>query len=94
MPAENRRSAGKFRKGQSGNPRGRKAGVPNKFTGQLKDMILQALDGAGGAAYLQQQATENPSAFLTLVGKVLPLQIGAGEGMSKLVIEWQQSQSE
>jgi hypothetical protein len=70
--------------------KGRKAGVPNKVTGALKDMVLQALGNAGGVDYLEKQAKENPVAFLTLVGKVLPLQIGApGDGMKKLVIEWQ-----
>jgi hypothetical protein len=69
-----------FAKGQSGNPKGRKPGAPNKLTGQLKDMILQALDGAGGVNYLKTQANENPSAFLTLVGKVLPLQVSGEDG--------------
>jgi hypothetical protein len=54
---------------------GRQKGTPNKVTGALKDMVLQALDGAGGVSYLQKQATANPTAFLTLVGKVLPLQV-------------------
>ena len=63
-----------FKKGQSGNPAGRPAGVPNKVNGQLKDMILQALDGAGGVAYLQTCARDNPTAFLSLVGRVLPIQ--------------------
>ena len=36
-------------------------------------MILQALKGAGGMEYLMAQAADNPTAFLTLVGKVLPL---------------------
>ena len=35
-------------------------------------MILGALDDAGGQAYLERQAEENPTAFLTLLGKVLP----------------------
>lgn len=55
--------------------KGRKKGVPNKTTGMLKEMILKALDDAGGIDYLKEQATENPTAFMTLVGKVLPLQI-------------------
>lgn len=61
---------------------GRKKGTPNKVTGALKDMILTALDEAdpdGSIAYLTKQATANPTAFLTLVGKVLPLQV-TGEG--------------
>ncbi len=40
-------------------------------------MILQALSGAGGVAYLQAQAEKSPGAFLTLVGKVLPMQVNA-----------------
>jgi len=55
--------------------KGRKKGVPNKITAAVKDMVIQALEGAGGVAYLQQQATENPTAFLTLVGKVIPTQM-------------------
>lgn len=54
---------------------GRKKGTPNKQTAAIKDMIIQALDKAGGVDYLLSQADENPNAFLTLVGKVLPLQL-------------------
>lgn len=60
---------------------GRKKGTPNKTTGQLKEMILLALDKKGGVGYLEEQADKNPVAFLGLVGKVLPLQVnGPGEG--------------
>ena len=51
---------------------GREKGTPNKFTKALKEMILGALDDAGGQAYLMRQAEENPGPFLTLLGKVLP----------------------
>lgn len=56
---------------------GRKRGVPNKFTRALKDLILGALAEVGGQAYLVEQARANPATFLTLVGKVLPLQVKA-----------------
>lgn len=52
---------------------GRKKGVQNKITVELKDMILGALDAAGGSAYLLTQARKkNPAPFLQLVGKCLP----------------------
>lgn len=58
--------------------KGRIKGSQNKLTKALKDMILAALDRAGGEDYLVKQAEANPTAFLTLVGKVLPLQLAGG----------------
>lgn len=54
---------------------GRPKGLQNKMTGVLKDMIMTALTREGGVRYLRRQAKKNPTAFLTLVGKVLPLQV-------------------
>lgn len=60
---------------------GRPKGKQNKNTTLLKDMILQALDKAGGIEYLAAQAEENPGPFMSLVGKVLPTQItGPNDG--------------
>jgi hypothetical protein len=53
---------------------GRVAGTSNRITRELKEMILTALDESGGVDYLVRQAEQNPVAFLTLLGKVLPLQ--------------------
>lgn len=61
---------------------GRPKGVPNRTTTLLKDAILKAATDAGNgdmAAYLQQQAIENPGPFMALLGKVLPMQV-TGEG--------------
>lgn len=63
--------------------KGRPKGVPNRLAASVKGMILQALQEAhkdGGAAYLREQAEKNPAAFMTLVGKVLPLQLTGEEG--------------
>ena len=72
---------------------GRAKNTPNKFTKELKDMILAALDKAGGVNYLQRQASESPGAFLTLVGKVLPMTVaGPGGGAMqprRVIIELQ-----
>lgn len=51
---------------------GRKAGVPNKINADLKEMILGALQAAGGMDYLTEQALSNPTSFMALIGKVLP----------------------
>lgn len=66
---------------------GRVAGTPNKFTGELKEMILNALAAAGGVDYLKQQAVDNPPAFLALVGKVLPMQVTGKDG-GPIVMGW------
>ena len=57
--------------------KGRKKGVPNKVTKAVKEMVIAALNEAGGTAYLVEQSAKNPTAFLTLVGKVLPLDVNA-----------------
>jgi hypothetical protein len=56
---------------------GRRKGTPNKLNADVKAMILAALNAKGGQKYLEKQADENPMAFLTLVGKILPLQMSA-----------------
>ncbi len=67
---------------------GRKAGTPNKINAALKDMILTALDKAGGVKYLTEQAKANPAAFMSLIGRVLPI-VGPGdEGQHKLEVTW------
>jgi hypothetical protein len=58
---------------------GRPKGSKNKNTAQVKDMILTALSDVGGVKYLVRQAEENPTAFLTLVGKVMPTQVTGDE---------------
>ncbi len=61
---------------------GRQKGTPNKVTGDVKNMILTALTDAGGVSYLIERANDpkTASAFLTLVGKVLPLQVTGADG--------------
>lgn len=70
-----------FKKGKEKGP-GRPKGMPNKNTAALKEMILEALDNAGGADYLERKANDprTASAFLSLIGKVLPMTIqGPGD---------------
>ncbi len=55
--------------------KGRKPGSQNKVPKALKEMILGALDRAGGEDYLLQQAHDNPTTFLALIGKILPSEL-------------------
>lgn len=54
---------------------GRPRGVPNKATAELRDMIRQALDKAGGVKYLEWLSLKRPESFTTLLGKILPTKI-------------------
>jgi hypothetical protein len=73
---------------------GSRKGIPNKVGVELKDMILGALDKAGGLDYLAERAADprTASAFLTLVGKTLPLTVkGPGANgehtFQKIIVE-------
>lgn len=57
---------------------GSRKGRPNAATASIKEMIEGALFDAGGRSYLLRQAEENPSAFMQLVGKILPKDVNLG----------------
>lgn len=83
--------SGRFKRGHK-KVGGRKKGTPNKSTALLKDAILMAAQRAGGGDdegitnYLYEQADANPVAFMSLLGKVLPMQI-ANDGEDAFRIE-------
>lgn len=80
MSSKQQTASGKPKPPNAG--KGRPKGSANKVTGEVKAMILQALEGVGGVVYLQERARDprTASAFLTLVGKVLPLQVTGENG--------------
>lgn len=70
---------------------GSRKGVPNRATANIKSMIENALDDAGGVEYLRRQAEENPGAFMSLIGKILPKDvnttISGGLSIKKIEVE-------
>lgn len=55
--------------------KGRKAGVPNRVTANVKQMILGALDDLGGQQWLVESAKQDPKAFMSLLARILPSEI-------------------
>ena len=55
--------------------RGRKKGSVNKITKTIREAVELSFHKIGGAEYLVKMAEEQPVAYMTLLGKVLPQQI-------------------
>jgi len=66
---------------------GRAKGTPNKNTADIKAMVLGALQDVGGREYLAARALDTPGPFLTLVGKILPLQL-TGENGAAIAVDF------
>lgn len=90
MEESNKKPGGKHRI-QGAGP-GRPKGSQNKVPTELRQMILTALDKAGGIEYLARQADKNPKAFLSLLGRVLPMQV-TGESGGPISITFTQTDS-
>jgi hypothetical protein len=56
---------------------GRPKGSENKITKSLREAIKESFDKVGGVQYLQRVAEEDPRAYLTIVGKVIPAELSA-----------------
>jgi hypothetical protein len=54
---------------------GRVAGTPNKISGDLRAAIIESFEMAGGAEYLLKQSQENPTAYMSLMAKVIPKEV-------------------
>jgi hypothetical protein len=69
--------------------KGRPKGAANTMTRTLREMILGALDDAGGQDYLAEQAHKNPAAFLALLGRVLPRELHMDEVPAHITLNFE-----
>jgi len=78
-----------YKKGEKRPNQGRPKGVLNKNNQQIRDIIVQTLDNLGGTEYLMEVARSHPAAFMSLIGKTMPLQVvGDKENPLKLEFSW------
>ena len=73
-----------FKKGEKKPNQGKRG--PNKETKLIREMIAQALDELGGVSFLVECGSDpkTRSAFLSLIGKTMPVQV-TGDGGGPLV---------
>ena len=66
---------------------GRAKGSGNKDTKDLRAMILEALKRLGDDKWIEEQAKADPKTFISLLAKVLPMQV-TGEGGGPIEGKW------
>lgn len=73
---------------------GRKKGTPNRFSRDMKEALLAALEGFGGAEkYFKRHLNRTPRSMLQLIGKLLPTQLtGKDGGPIDVLVEQAQGQ--
>jgi hypothetical protein len=69
---------------------GRKKGVPNKLTAEVRAAIMAAFDKAGGEQHLLTVARDDPHTFCALLQKILPMQVtgDAADEPVKIQVSW------
>lgn len=83
-----------FKKGQSGNPTGRKKGDKNKIPATIKQAVFNAFAAVGGEQYLINMAKSEPKAFLSLVAKIIPLELSNDSGLVVQLVSYKDAQND
>lgn len=68
-------------------PGGRKAGTPNKVSGDVRAMALKALEAKNGVAWFQRQMDEQPAAMVAFFKGLLPKDVTVSGGGTPVVLQ-------
>lgn len=78
-----------FKKGQSGNPKGKPVGSKNRSTTEVKNAFIEVFHKRGGVNALLKFSNENPVEFYKILGKMVPKEMDLKvEG--DITIKWEQ----
>jgi len=70
---------------------GRKPGSKNKDTETIRIAVMRSFESVGGWKYLEEMARIQPTAYMTLLGKILPHELAASDSASlrhEIVLKW------
>lgn len=78
-----------WKKGESGNSKGRPTGSQNKLTVSFKQALHDTFDKLGGVDHMYDWASAEPTEFYKIYAKTLPTEIkGQVNGEKKITVEF------
>ena len=71
---------------------GRKAGVPNKFTGQFREAVQYVYDDIGGHDAFSRWAVDNPTEFYKIASRLIPVEVHNHDTQVQVIIQRETAQ--
>ena len=66
---------------------GRRAGIPNKFTGQFREAVQYVYDDIGGHEAFSQWATGNPTEFYKIASRLIPVEVHKSDTQIQVIVQ-------
>ena len=75
-----------FKKGRK-KTGGRKAGIPNKFTGQFREAVQFVYDDIGGHEAFSKWAIANPTEFYRIASRLIPVEVHNHDTQIQVIVQ-------